>query len=138
MSEGHGSVATDVTGSCLCGKVSLAIEVLDRDVVYCHCQQCRKQSGHCFAATRARDEHLQVSGAEHLRWYAASEEARRGFCSHCGSLLFWKKNGDEYTSVLAGCLDAPTGLQAVSHIFTDDKGDYYKLDDGLPQHPQAD
>ena len=41
-------------------------------------------------------------------------------------------------SILAGCLDSPTGLQLTRHIFTDDKGDYYDLDDGVASYPQAD
>jgi hypothetical protein len=27
----------------------------------------------------------------------------------------------------------PTGLALASHIFVDDKSDYYEIDDGLPQ-----
>ena len=32
------------------------------------------------------------------------------------------------TSITAGPLDAPTGLQTVLQIFAKDKGDYYELD----------
>ena len=127
-----------VTGRCLCGRVELVAERLSRDVVYCHCSQCRRQSGHCYAAADVLDEHLAVTDDDALTWYAASAQARRGFCRHCGSALFWKANGSERTSILAGCLDAPTGLAARSHIFVADRGDYYALDDGLPQHPRSD
>ena len=127
-----------VTGRCLCGRVTLEIARLARDVVYCHCSQCRRQTGHFYAAADARDEDLVVGGEEHLTWYAASDEAKRGFCRHCGSALFWKANGSAKTSILAGCLDSPTGLDATAHIFVADKGDYYALDDGLAQHPRSD
>lgn len=130
--------ATAIRGSCLCGSIRLRIDAMDRDVVYCHCTQCRKQSGHYFAASRCRDENLQVTGAEHLHWYQASPQARRGFCRHCGSALFWKMIGSTTTSVLAGCLDSPTGLRAVAHIFVDDQGDYYELADGLPVYARSD
>ena len=127
-----------VTGRCLCGRVTLDIARLGRDVVYCHCSQCRRQTGHFYAATDVRDEDLVTGGEEHLTWYAASDGAKRGFCRHCGSALFWKANGSVKTSILAGCLDAPSGLKSVAHIFVADKGDYYTLEDGLPQHARSD
>ena len=73
-----------------------------------------------------------------VRWYAASDEAERGFCATCGSALFWRRRDADSVSVMAGCLDAPTGLRGSVHIFTADKGDYYELDDGLPTHPGTD
>jgi len=127
-----------VSGRCLCGRVTLAAERLNRDVVYCHCSQCRRQTGHFYAAADVLDEHLDVTDDDALTWYAASDGARRGFCRHCGSALFWKANDSVRTSILAGCLDAPTGLTATAHIFVADKGDYYALEDGLPQHRVSD
>lgn len=124
-------------GACLCGKVTL-VATLDRDVVACHCQQCRKQTGHFVAATRAPDSALQIRAAEHLIWFAASDTAKRGFCKHCGSVMLWKANGSEHTSIMAGCLESPTGLTLASHIYVDDKGDYYSIEDGLPQFAKSD
>ena len=122
-----------VTGSCLCGKVSFKITELNRDVVVCHCQQCRKQTGHVVAATRANNDSIALHGGEHLTWFYASDEAKRGFCKHCGSVLFWKRNNTNTTSVMAGSLEAATRLQTISHIFTESKGDYYEISDGIPQ-----
>ncbi len=131
-------VDTKVSGSCLCGKVTLGITKFDRDVVACHCQQCRKQTGTYVSAAAVSDANLTIGGEEHIQWFAASEFARRGFCQHCGSLLLWKRNDSTSTSVMAGCLESPTGLSLVSHIYVADKGDYYSIDDGVPQHTQSD
>lgn len=125
-------------GGCHCGAVRYVARGPMRGIVYCHCTQCRKQSGHYFAATNCMTEALEVTGAENLTWYRASQEARRGFCSRCGSALFWRRDGAATTSMLAGSLDNPTGLKAVSHIFVADKGDYYTIDDGLPQFQHYD
>jgi len=130
--------AHPVSGSCLCGKVHFDITELNRDVVMCHCQQCRKQTGHVVAATRVEDQNIELNGAEHLTWFHASEDAKRGFCKHCGSLLFWKRDNTNTTSVMAGSLQAPTGLETSCHIFTGDKGDYYVITDGIPQFEKAD
>lgn len=127
-----------VTGSCLCGKIHFKIDELIRDVVMCHCQQCRKQTGHLVAATRINDNALELTGEEHLTWFAASNDAKRGFCTHCGSVLFWKGSNTTTTAVMAGSLESPTGLETTSHIFTAFKGDYYDIADGLPQHECSD
>ena len=125
-------------GSCNCGGVSYTVEGPMREVIACHCTQCRKQSGHYFAATNAADAHLTVHDNGSLKWYAASSIAKRGFCGDCGSALFWKPNGGDYTSILAGTLDGEHDLKLDRHIFCEDKGSYYELDDGLPVFAQGD
>lgn len=127
-----------VTGSCLCGRVKIKVEQLDRQVVACHCTQCRKQTGHFYAATRARLADIAIDGEQSITWYQASEHAERGFCQQCGSALFWRQKGATSMSILAGCLDSPTGLELTRHIFTSDKGDYYDITDGHEEYPQAD
>jgi len=121
------------TGGCLCGAVRYEVRGPLRPVVACHCTQCRRMTGHFLAATAARDGDLGLTCAATLKWYSASPHARRGFCSTCGSTLFWRGNGRDYVAIAAGSIDGPTGLKLVQHIYTADKGDYYELDDGAPQ-----
>lgn len=125
------------TGSCLCGAVRFRTRGSLRGVIFCHCGQCRRQSGHFVAATNVADERIVIEGGDAITWYAASNEAKRGFCSRCGSLLFWKHGALDSVSVMAGAFDKPTGLFAECHIFVADKGDYYSIDDGLPQHARS-
>ncbi|NKB52130.1 MAG: GFA family protein [Rhizobiaceae bacterium] len=129
----------DITsGSCNCGGVTYTVRGQLREVIACHCGQCRKQSGHFYAATSASNMDLHIEDSGSLKWYAASEDAKRGFCSECGSALFWKRNGGEHTSILAGSLNGDAGgIKLDRHIFVADKGDYYDLNDGLPQFKQA-
>ncbi|MEQ8401300.1 MAG: GFA family protein [Roseitalea porphyridii] len=126
------------TGGCHCGAVRYAVDGPLREVIYCHCTQCRKQSGHFVAATRCEAAALTVTGGENLTWYAASPEARRGFCRHCGSLLFWRREGGQGMSIMAGGFDLPSGLAASHHIFAADKGDYYEICDSLPVYQGRD
>jgi hypothetical protein len=125
------------TGSCLCGAVSFQISGPLRGVVYCHCSQCRKQSGHYYAATNVGDASIEIAGSDSLKWFAASAQARRGFCSKCGSALFWKHVELDEISVMAGAFDTPSALQGECHIFVKDKGDYYTITDGLPQFERS-
>jgi hypothetical protein len=124
-------------GRCLCESVTYEASGVLRGVVYCHCTQCRRQSGHYYAATNVADVNLSVNGLEHVTWFASSEEAKRGFCSKCGSALFWKHRKLDYTSINAGSFDSPSGLAGQKHIFVADKGDYYTIDDGLPQFERS-
>ncbi len=124
------------SGSCLCGAVQYKVEGPLRHVTACHCSQCRKQSGHFYAATEAADKDLFIEGGDNITWYSASPDARRGFCKTCGSALFWKSEGDAATSIMAGSVDGTSETRLTEHIFVGDKGDYYEINDDLPQYIQ--
>ena len=127
------------TGGCNCGGVSFTVKGPLREVVGCHCGQCRKQTGLYYAATDTLDANIDIKDTGSLKWYAASDIAKRGFCGECGSALFWKANGSHKISILAGSLDGDTSaLKMERHIFTADKGGFYDLDDGLKQFEQDD
>ncbi|HSO46830.1 MAG TPA: GFA family protein [Rhizobiaceae bacterium] len=126
-------------GGCGCGAVRFELRGALRPVIFCHCDQCRRQSSHFLASSEVDDAMLTIiSGADDITWYRSSDFARRGFCGICGSGLFWKQDGTITTSVMAGSFDLPTGLKAQSHIFVSQKGDYYAIEDGLPQHDRWD
>lgn len=123
-------------GSCLCGAVRIEVPVdFEHPPEACHCTQCRKQSGHVLAAINVRRVDLRIEGGEAVTWYRSSPKVRRGFCSVCGSTLFWSPtmDGYEYIAVAMGLFDEPTGTRLAKHTFVGDKGDYYELEDGVPQ-----
>jgi len=126
------------TGSCECGQVVYELHGDLRPVVACHCSQCRKTSGHFWAATSVADAGFKVVKDAGLKWFRSSESARRGFCVECGSSLFWQKDGEGRTSVGAGTIDGPTGLATSKHICVADKADYYQIEAGPLQADQFD
>jgi hypothetical protein len=112
------------TGSCLCGAVSYRVHGPLRDVVNCHCGQCRRFHGHFAAYTAALRSEVKVrDDSRQLRWYSSSQKARRGFCARCGSSLFWDEHRSDLLRIAAGTLDLPTGLRTIAHIYTADQGD---------------
>jgi hypothetical protein len=126
---------TDIhTGACLCGAVTFEVRGELREVVYCHCGQCRRQTGLYYASTNAADKDMTIQGADNITWYRSSDQGRRGFCKHCGSALFWKYEGLDTISIQAGSLDLPSRLVPGYHIFCEDKGDFYEINDSLPQY----
>jgi hypothetical protein len=122
------------TGGCLCGKVRFATTGPLRDVIFCHCSQCRRQSGLYFAATSVSADALELRGEEFISWYAASEFACRGFCGTCGTLLFWKPNAEPRYAILAGAFDRPECLRPGYHICTAGRPEFYQIADCLAQY----
>ena len=76
---------------------------------------------------------VRIVRDEGLTWYRSSDFAQRGFCSRCGSSLFYQIDDKDATGVAAGALDGTTGLTTGKHIFVADKGDYYQIADAAPQ-----
>lgn len=123
-------------GGCLCRGVRYEIRGESRELIACHCEQCRRTSGHFPVYTSVLAEDLAFTEDATLRWFRSSEEAERGFCSNCGGNLFWRRFDSPDISITAGSLDAPTGLRIAQHIFVASQSDYYTLEDGVPKSPK--
>jgi hypothetical protein len=135
---GYMTTPSSITGRCECGAVRFTVTGAMREVINCHCKQCRRLHGHFAAYTSCALGDLSFAEQRGLRWYQSSSFARRGFCGECGASLFWQKVEGDSISVAAGCLDAPTGLRSARHIFTAHRGDYYEIADGLEQFANSD
>ncbi|OLQ70035.1 aldehyde-activating protein [Photobacterium proteolyticum] len=126
-------------GSCLCRavrfEVSSSLETTATDA--CHCKQCRKWTGHFLASVEVPRDSLLINGSEYISWHHSSEKVRRGFCSKCGSSLFFDPldtTKHNWTGIALGSFDTPTETTLGQHIFVAEKGDYYEINDGLPQN----
>ena len=112
---------------CLCGQVRFEADLPLREVFACHCSQCRKTSGHFWAATSVPLDRFRLTETMGQRWFQSSAEARRGFCGNCGASLFWGPQGEARISIAAGALEGATGLHIAQHWHREDKGDYYDI-----------
>ncbi|MEM9844981.1 MAG: GFA family protein [Pseudomonadota bacterium] len=120
-------------GSCMCGDIAFVVEGDVKGPSVCHCPQCRKQSGHLWSSAYAPEPAVKIEGP--VSWYEASATAKRGFCARCGSFLFWKAHDEDTMSFALGAIDGDTGITLEKHIFVGGKGDYYEIEDGVPQKP---
>jgi len=118
-------------GGCACGGVRYRVEGLLRKIIACHCEQCRRSSGHFVAATATRRENFHLMNSDSLSWYTAIPGFRRGFCTICGSSLFFERIGEDRVSIAAGSLDDAQGLSIAAHIFVAEAGAYYDVDDSV-------
>lgn len=123
--------------SCLCGAIKLDVMGCLADVEACHCRLCRKWSGHIGVTVEVARDSVITHGKAHLQWYHSSEKVRRGFCRHCGTSIFFDpldQQKHHWIAIAMGIFDTPTHTQLTHHIFVAEKGDYYEIDDGLPQN----
>lgn len=115
-------------GRCLCGGIRYAVTGELRDVTNCHCARCRRFTGHHMAATAAAHVDTRVEDPDALlSWFWPVPDAGYGFCSRCGSSLFWQSAGDpDRWSICAGTLEPPTGLTTVEAWWVSEASDYHR------------
>jgi len=122
------------TGSCLCGDITFEVTLDELPApIACHCTQCRKHSGHFEAGTDVPRSAVSIEGRQHLTWFR-TETVRRGFCSTCGSSLFFDADEKDWLGIAMGAFNTPTNTKLRMHVFVANKGDYYDITDGLPQY----
>jgi hypothetical protein len=118
----------------MCGGVSYSVDGELRDVWNCHCYRCRQFTGHHMAATKAATAAVTISG-DTLSWFSPDDTVAYGFCSQCGSSMFWRSNERvHFLNICAGTLDQPTGLRTTTAWWMAEHGDYHSPAPHLTEH----
>lgn len=136
MNNDQTSNLPDITGGCLCGGVRYRIHGLRRNIIECHCENCRRTHGHVAAYTAVNKADLTLLSQHSLNWYHdSSPDTYRGFCGTCGASLFWdSRKANSRISIAAGSLDPGHGLKTIGHVYVAEAGEYYEINDDLPQY----
>ena len=128
------------TGSCLCGDVHFTVTWPSLWVAHCHCTQCRRAHGAAYVTWfgMAEDHATIEDRAGALRWFASSPGAERGFCTRCGSSLFFRSTrwpGEQHIAL--GNLEGEIDQAPMAHVFWDTHVAWADVDpdDGLPRKP---
>lgn len=119
-------------GSCLCGAINWNQEEHTKEIFFCHCSQCRRHGGTIGAFATDPVESKIVKNLSNIRWFPSSDHGERGFCTVCGSKLFWRERNAHKLYAYIGALHHPYGYRAKYHIHVASKGDYYNITDDLP------
>jgi len=125
-------------GGCLCGAVRYAAHGALRDILVCHCVECRRWTGRAWAVTASKDDDFELLADDDLVWIPSprsSTGASRGFCARCGSSLFFRAPGRGRTGIGAGTLDEPDGLRVAGHIWVEQASDWEPPPVGVPAYP---
>ncbi len=76
---------------------------------------------------------VEFTGAENIGRYDSSEWAERGFCSRCGTSLFYRlKAADKYIMSI-GAFDDQSAFELVGEIYIDEKPPGYNF---AGEHPR--
>lgn len=128
-------------GGCLCGAVRYAAHGLLREVLVCHCVECRRFSGRAWPATASRTDELEIRhDPEVLAWIESprsAQRASRAFCARCGSSLFYRAPASERTSISAGTLDDPSALRVAAHIWVEQALAWDPPPEDLPRYARG-
>ena len=128
------------TGCCLCGAVRYVVDGPLRDVLVCHCVECRRWAGRAWAATAARRGDLVLIEQRGLRWLPVLRSdagASRGTCTDCGASLFWDAPGRPTVSIGVGTLDDAGGLVLAGHVYVSAAQSWERPADGPLAFPGA-
>ena len=107
---------------CLCGAVTMNVGSLERSFTACHCDMCKRWGG-IWVAAECND--VEITGSDSICVYDSSEWAERGFCSVCGTHIFYKGKSEDKYFVPVGLFPSTEPFKFTRQIFVDRKPDYY-------------
>lgn len=125
---------SQINGSCMCGSIQYYVATPTLWCAHCHCTDCRAAHGAAFVTWFGVHEHkIEIQG-DSLAWYQSSENARRGFCSKCGTTLFFQSSRwSNETHIALGTLKDELDREPSSHVYWDRHVPWLQLSDSLPR-----
>ena len=122
-----------------CGCKAVGYEVSDEFIVafYCHCSNCRANTGSAFLAWgEIEPEKLRVTkGADSLLAVGDPDGHHATRCATCFSLLYWTGYEGKIRVPYGSLIDEPA-LKPTAHMFVGSKATWYEILDELPQHAE--
>lgn len=127
------------SGKCLCGAVSFLVEFPSKWVAHCHCTMCQRSNGAAFVTWVSIDEsRVRIDDPDNkLKWHSYTPEARRGFCSVCGSSMFFRSdNWPGEIHITRANFTGPVDREPQVHAYYDTHVSWYSVNDELPRKPE--
>ena len=124
-------------GACLCGAVRFEIHGGIRNIICCHCSECRKAQGSAFATNgivALSDFHF-IQGEDKLTGYESSPGQSKYFCRTCGSPIMSRNVAHpDQVRVRLGTIESDIKERPGAHIFVSSKANWETLGDELPHY----
>jgi len=115
----------NLEGKCMCGAVRFSASAQKPSVVACHCDMCRRWSAGPFMALNCQN--VTFDGQENIGRIRSSDWAERGFCTRCGSNLFYHIIERSDYQLAAGLFDDQSMLRMSLQVFTDSRPGFYEF-----------
>ncbi len=123
-------------GACLCGAVTVTADPPAPGFGACHCGMCRKWSGGPLLALPCGPG-VTLTGEDAVTVYDSSPWAERGFCSRCGTHLFYRVKHNQEYHVPVGLFDDTEGVSFALQVFIDKKPPHYAFADQTAEMTEA-
>jgi len=115
-----------INSQCLCGTVKISVAEVNPNFTVCHCDSCRAWSGAPYFALQCGTD-VSFENADKIKTYKSSAWASRGFCSECGTHLFYKLDKTGAYNMPVGLFQQLTNLTMDMQYFSDQRPNYYCL-----------
>lgn len=126
---------TTFRGACLCGDVQFEYQSPSLWCAHCHCTLCQRAHGAPVVTwVGVAQQQFVLTTDEALRWYRSSVDSERGFCSRCGSTLFFRSERwpGEIHIVRTNMNDDIDAMPSV-HVHCESQPHWFTFDDSLPR-----
>lgn len=110
--------------SCLCGSVKIEATEVNPKFTVCHCDTCRTWGGGPLFAVQCGTD-VKFVGSESVKEYESSPWATRGFCSICGTHLFYRLNKTGGYNMPVGLFPEIQNLEMTMQYYSDQRPGYY-------------
>ena len=123
-----------IDGACLCESLRFEVTPPTKWCAHCHCSMCRRAHGAAVVTWFGVpvSSFRLTAGADLLKWYQSSTQARRGFCSRCGSTLFFE--GERWPGeihIARASVPGKIDREPAAHVYFDIHVDWLGFNDSL-------
>lgn len=119
-------MSEEIKGQCLCGAVQVTATTVDNPRVRaCHCDMCRQHGSGPFFSLETVAGSVNVTGP--AQTFKSSDWGGRGFCTTCGSTLWYMMEEGGSRNLSAGLFPNAGGGTLQVEYFTDKCPQAYAL-----------
>ncbi len=111
------------SGGCRCGAIRFEAEGVSKEIHACHCSMCVGWSGGPGMGVNVAS--IQFEDEASLGRFDSSPWAERGFCTRCGTNLFYRLKEPDHYTVWLGSFDDPGAFELTMEIYVDEKPPSY-------------
>ena len=121
---------------CLCGATQFEVQLRNHEVAACHCSMCRRQTSGPLMAIDIEEIHFVDQ--QYLSVFNSSEWAERGFCSVCGTFIFWRTKDHSFANINVFTLEElPDDLDFNLEIYVDHQPTFYLFNNQTQKMTEA-
>ncbi len=115
-----------IKGHWLCGKGTINAIPSELHVGPCHCESCMRWASGPFFAIDCKSN-VTIKGEKWIKAYNSSDWAERGFCSQCGTNLFYRLKEQNHYMLAVGIFDNQSSFVMDHQVFIDEKPSFYNF-----------